>query len=446
MSENQLHILVVEDDTLSRVALVKKLSSKGETFEAASLESAREVLTAKKIDIAFVDLDLEIQLAGLDLLSQLKASGIYSVVTSGRVDEKIIAQAYELGCCDYLSKPYSSNSIEKMFNRFAMAKNRSHHLEQLKNLFHTQDPELIDELIVIEESLHSSRPMLITGETGTGKTYLAKYIHSLANVSAPFIHLNCAEISESLIESELFGHKKGAFTGAHQDKKGLLELAHGGILFLDEVATLPMGIQKKLLKAIEERSFYPLGSERAMSSDFKLISATCENLRQKIERGEFRLDLFYRLEGFNIELKPLRKRKKDLWRLVEFFLKKGERKIVFEEDAKERMQSYSWPGNLRELERVTEILQSKSAGLVKLVDLEKQLVSIGPTIAKDEAREELISQIGLKAYLEKLEVEILLSTLAKNNHQVRKTMSDLKISNNAYYRILENTKNESTTK
>lgn len=287
------------------------------------------------------------------------------------------------------------------------------------------------------------KPLLITGESGVGKTYLAKFIHSLTNERAPFIHLNCAEISESLIESELFGHKKGAFTGAHQDKLGLLELAHGGILFLDEIATLPMNLQSKLLKAIEEKSFFPLGSEKSVYSDFRLISATCENLRQKIERAQFRLDLFYRLEGFNVELKPLRKRKNDLWSLVDFFLQKGERKIVFEKEAKERMEVYAWPGNLRELERVVEILQAKAAGVVKLSDLEKQLVSIEPKISAVEYRDEIITSIGLKAYLEKIEIEIVLSTLAKNNDHVRKTLSDLKLSNNAYYRILENAKNES---
>jgi DNA-binding NtrC family response regulator len=443
MSENQLHILVVEDDILSRLALVNKLAPKGKIAQASSLSSAREILAKEKIDLAFVDLDLEIQLAGLDLLSELKASGVYSIVTSGRVEEKIIERAYDVGCNDYLSKPYSSNSIDKMFNRFEISNKRSTHLEKLKNLFHTEDIEMIDELIVIEESLHSTRPLLITGESGVGKTYLAKFIHSLVNEHAPFIHLNCAEISEGLIESELFGFKKGAFTGAHQDKSGLLELAHGGILFLDEIATLPISLQKKLLKAIEEKSFFPLGSEKPVHSNFRLISATCENLRQKIERGEFRLDLFYRLEGFNIELKPLRKRKADLWQLVDFFIHKGDRKIVFEKAAKEKMKSYAWPGNLRELERVVEILQAKSAGVVKLSDLEKQLVSIELKTSATEIRDEIIAQIGLKAYLEKLEVEIVLSTLAKNNDHVRKTLSDLKLSNNAYYRILENAKNES---
>ena len=443
MNENQLHILVVEDDTLSRISLVKKLSLKGKIFEAFSLESARRILENEKIDLAFVDLDLEIQLAGLELLSQLKASGVYSIVTSGRVEEKIIESAYELGCNDYLSKPYNKNSIEKMFNRFEISQKRASHLEKLKNIFHTEDLDIVDELIVIEEALHSTRPLLITGESGVGKTYLAKFIHSLINVHSPFIHLNCAEISESLIESELFGFKKGAFTGAIQDKRGLLELADGGILFLDEIATLPLSLQKKLLKALEEKSFFPLGSEKPVHSDFRLISATCENLRKKIERKEFRLDLFYRLEGFNIELKPLRKRKTDLWNLVDFFLQKGERKIVFEKAAKERMESYTWPGNIRELERVVEILQSKSAGVVKLSDLEKQLVSIEPNQISTESREDVISRIGLKAYLEKLEVEIVLTTLAKNNDHVRKTLSDLKLSNNAYYRILENAKNES---
>src|SRR5205814_7066939 len=142
------------------------------------------------------------------------------------------------------------------------------------------------------------------------------------------------ELAESLLESELFGYEKGAFTGANKTKKGMLELAHGGILFLDEIATMSLSMQKKLLKAIEEKSFYPLGSEKLVHSEFRLISATCEDLKRKIESGDMRSDFFFRIEGFNVILKPLRERKDDLNTLITHFIKKGERRIVFDSGAK----------------------------------------------------------------------------------------------------------------
>jgi transcriptional regulator with PAS, ATPase and Fis domain len=254
----------------------------------------------------------------------------------------------------------------------------------------------------------------------------------------PFIHLNCSEISESLLESELFGHEKGAFTGAVKSKKGMLELADGGILFLDEIATMPMSLQKKLLKAIEERAFYPVGSEKIVTSNFRLISATCENLQEKILKGEFRSDLYYRLEGFNVHLKALRERKSDLEELIKSFQKKSERRFIFDPDAKSLLLSYSWPGNIRELSKVMDIIQLKENGKVTVADLNKLLVEkkYSAEINIDDVKE-----MGLNSYVEKMEMAILSKTLKQNKDKVRKTLSDLKISNNAFYRILANLKN-----
>ena len=303
---------------------------------------------------------------------------------------------------------------------------------------------LIKELETIDQALLSKRPILITGESGTGKTFLAKFIHQLSEKTigkkTPFVHLNCAEISESLIESELFGYEKGAFTGAQKSKKGMLELADGGILFLDEIATMPLSIQKKLLKAIEEKSFFPLGSERSINSDFRLISATCEDLKSKIENNEFRADFFFRIEGFNVSIKSLRERKDDLNRLIHFFIKKGERLIVFDSSAKAVMLNYQWPGNVRELERTIEVLQTKDRGIVTALDLQPLLSKNTSSNIKFDLEE--VKRFGLKTYIENLESNILKRTLASNQDKVRKTLIDLKLSNNSYYRILENSKEE----
>ncbi len=438
MKTQKLKILIVEDDLLSRLSLKARLETMGEVHEASSKLEALILVEKKHFDLAFVDLDLESELAGLKIVEALRLTQTYTVVLSGREDDAIIEQAYGLGCRDYLSKPFTKTSIELIFKKYSSAANKVQTLQKLKDIFLTEDSSLVKELEVIEEALLSTRPILITGESGTGKTFLAKFIHQLSGASTPFVHLNCAEISESLIESELFGYEKGAFTGAHKNKKGLLELADGGILFLDEIATMPLSIQKKLLKAIEEKTFFPLGSEKIIRSEFRLISATCENLKSKIDSGEFRSDFFFRIEGFNVSLKPLRERKDDLNKLVQFFVKKGERMIVFDSAAKATMLEYQWPGNVRELERVINVLQTKERGIVTARDL-LPLLSNDLSPAANFNMEE-IKRLGLKSYLENLEGNILKLALVSNEDKVRKTLADLKISNNSYYRILDNLK------
>lgn len=432
-------ILLVEDDLLSRLSLKNRLELFGEVLEAPSRKDAL-ILLDREFDLAFVDLDLEAELAGLEVIAKLKEKNIYSVVLSGRDDEGVIEQAYLNGCRDYLAKPFTKTSIELIFKKFTSEKNKNQSLQKLKDIFLTDDSSMIKELEIIDQALLSQRPILITGESGTGKTFLAKFIHEIIDSKVPFIHLNCAEISESLIESELFGYEKGAFTGANKAKKGMLELAHGGILFLDEIATMPLAIQKKLLKAIEEKSFYPLGSEKLVRSEFRLISATCDDLKKKIEAQEFRADFYFRIEGFNVTLKPLRARQNDLNNLIQFFVKRGERRIVFDSMAKQVMKDYGWPGNVRELERTIEILQTRESGIVTASDL--AILLNKPTTQSQLPQIDLeeVKRIGLKTYIESIESTILEMALKANNDKVRKTLADLKLSNNSFYRIMDNLK------
>lgn len=442
MKTNRPQILIVEDDLLSRLSLKARLETFGVVKDAASMAEALALIETHTFNLAFIDLDLEIELAGLRIVEKLKGTETYTVVLSGRENESVIEEAYQLGCHDYLSKPFTKTSIELILKKYSLASCKVKNLERLKEIFMTSDSSLVTELEIIDQALLGKRPILITGESGTGKTFLAKFIHQLSGSHTAFVHLNCAEISESLIESELFGYEKGAFTGAQKSKKGMLELADGGILFLDEIATMPLSIQKKLLKAIEEKSFYPLGSEKSVQSEFRLISATCENLKSKIEAGEFRADFFFRIEGFNVTLKPLRERKEDIGQLIQFFIKKGERMIVLDSKAKAAMLSYQWPGNVRELERTIEILQTKQRGIVTAEDLSVLLTNSLSAI--DHFDLEAVKKVGLKAYIENLEGRILKKALQDNVDKVRKTLADLKISNNSYYRILENNKNQET--
>lgn len=444
MKSKPLSILIVEDDLLSRLSLKARLEAHGTVSEASNANEARLLKDMRGFDIAFVDLDLETDLAGLQLIREFKDLGTQIIVLSGREEDEIVEEAYSLGCSDFLSKPFSKEAVEAILKKLDLQKNNQQNLEKLKSFFMTEDEAILNQLKTIEQSIHSVQPILITGETGTGKTFLAKFIHQLAGNEKPFVHLNCSEVSESLIESELFGHEKGAFTGAIKSKKGLLELANGGSLFLDEIGTLSLNIQKKLLKALEEKSFYPVGSEKPVQSTFRLISATCDDLKIKIEQGEFRQDFLFRIEGFNVQLKSLRDRRSDLLKIADIFLKKGNRRIILSAEVKERFLNYSWPGNIRELERTIEILRSRTTGIIQLKDLEGVLSHAQIKKEFQHIDLELIKSKGLNNFIEELEATILEKVLMENDDKVRKTMMDLKISNNSFYRIMTNLKGKET--
>jgi DNA-binding NtrC family response regulator len=437
-----IRILLIEDDMLSRITLQEKLKIRGEVVTAISKEEAKIKLSRQHFDIAFIDLDLDKELDGLLLIPKIKEKNVHAVVLSAREEDQIIQKAYEVGCDDYLVKPFTHNSIELIFKKFNQRNLKGTLENLLLSHFHTIGKSLKNQIETIGQALLSDQPILINGETGTGKTHLAKLIHELSGDHLPFVEINCSEFSESLLESELFGHEKGAFTGALRNKKGLLELANGGILFLDEVATMSSGLQKKLLKAIEEKEFYSVGSERKIKSNFRLISATCENLAEKITNGDFRQDMYFRIKGFQINLLPLRERQSDIEPLLKHFIKTADRKIVFTEEALNLLTNYNWPGNIRELQKLVTILSLNNKGIIEAKDLNSMLIFEATVDQAHKINLEEIKKWGLNSFIEKMEMEIFEIVSKENNEKVRKTLSDLKISNNAYYRILNNVKNK----
>ena len=280
--------------------------------------------------------------------------------------------------------------------------------------------------------------LFISGSTGTGKSLLGKLIHDITHPEAPLIHLNCSEISETLLESELFGHEKGAFTGADQKKDGKLKLANGGTLFLDEVATMSLSMQQKLLKALDEKTFYPVGSSTAIKSNFTLISATCEGIFEKVQRKEFREDLYFRLSGFHFHLKSLSERPEDIDLLVRFFQKKSSRRFVVKPEAIEAMKKYSWPGNIRELSKVCERFSQSLTGIVDLALVKKTIIPQGHiNTLKIEGWENFVQSHGLRSYISHLEKRAVEESMKRNKGKITASIKELKISSSAFYRILQ---------
>lgn len=443
-----MNILVLEDDELTRigfVALLKSLLNDNcRIFEFSQAEVCLTELPSLDIDLAFVDLDLETELAGFEVLDQIK-NLCYTVVLTGHEEDNYISQAYELGAKDFIVKPIEESTLEAILHRYKIEQQLS---EENEFEFSNVPREIVEKL---QAYSFSKQPILITGETGTGKSRLAKSLHSffevISNKIIPFVTLNCSELNESLIESEIFGHVKGAFTGADSNKDGLLSLADGGVLFLDEIGAISEVVQKKLLTAIENRSFFKVGSTQELTSEFILISATCENLEQKIEKGEFRSDLYQRIKGLELETEPFRffdTSKKN--QILNSILKKQNRKIIITSDAREIIYSMNWDGNLRELNRFVEKLMVSGAGIIDrkvVLDSFKERKSSHHVEIKNSREElfysliNLVDEKGLPSLVEDLEEFMIKYFYERNDHKTRETIRNLKISNNQFYKVIK---------
>jgi DNA-binding NtrC family response regulator len=458
-----LKIMVVEDDDLQRLSLIQNIKYLGPICEAVSKKEAMDIFsTQNKFDLIFLDLDLlDGDLLGLQLIKPALKTGAYVIVLSGRQEDEYILQAYELGCHDYLAKPFNKSGLEIVVNKYAMLEDKGQLRDFLARDYITRDAELIKSLETINEIKLSKEPVLLSGATGTGKSYLAKLIHQiLFQTEEKFMEINCSEVPENLLESELFGYEKGAFSGAEKSKKGKLSLADGGTLFLDEVATMSPLLQQKLLKALEDKKFFPLGAEKPVTSNFRLISASCEDLGQLVREKKFREDLYFRIEGHKIHLKPLSQRKADIELLIKHFSKQSLRRIVFTAESRESLKKYFWPGNIRELQKLMNKLSIKSKGIIEETDLPEHIRLNShpchgevPTSSSDSAVEgdvfglsenqlAFVEKNGLRTFLQNIENKTVNHFYRRNNEKVRQTLGQLKISNSSFYKIINRIKAE----
>jgi DNA-binding NtrC family response regulator len=366
-----IKVLVVDDEEPFRRLLKNELTRKGYAVEVAHDGSeAVRLLRDRSFDVILLDVVMP-GIDGISLMKKLKEdSGAPAIIVlTGKATVETAVEAMKNGAYDYLTKPYKLDELVIVIDRayeFSRLSVKSKLLEQ--ELVRKESPfefvgkskQLKDILALIQKVAPTDSPVFIQGESGTGKELVANTVwHNSTRKEAPFIALNCATLSENLIESEIFGHEKGAFTSAYQMKHGLVEVADKGTLFLDEIGEMPLGLQAKLLRFLDSGEFRRVGGNKALSVDVRVIAATNKNLSDMIKTGKFREDLYYRLNVINITIPPLRERKEDITELSRHFLQKYSKKLSksitdFTPDALEMLSEYHWPGNVRELENVVE--------------------------------------------------------------------------------------------
>jgi len=442
---DKLKILVIEDDSLAREVIAGNLA--GHAVDVAADRAAAErKLKAGRYDLCFVDLLLgeNDDYSGLKLIPRAVAKGSYTVVMSSCDTEETIGKAYALGCKEFYVKGNEEANIPAIIARYLQGDTGRKVDGIFSREFITNDPAT--RALVAEALRYAATllPILILGPSGTGKTTLAELLHKHSGrKGGAFVALNCAAYTEDLLESEMFGYKKGAFTGAHEHRKGKLAQADGGTLFLDEIGAMSQAMQVKLLKAIEEKSFYPLGSDKPEYSDFRIISATLEDVQKLLADGKLRFDFFQRIHGMPVALKPLAQRKCDIFPLIEAFTKGGKR-LAFELGAKNHVLEHAWPGNTRELKRFVELMAAGESGIVTLAQVRKYLGSsaapVAPQAATGQGDYEYAVKNGLAAAVDRFIAGIIGRSLDENHGKRAATLAQLKISKRLLYATLAKTR------
>lgn len=413
------NVLIVEDEELMRSILRQLIEGEGyRVFTADSAESALAVFSSNRIDVTLTDIKMSGR-DGLALLDQIKAAdeeAIVIIMTAYSSVDTAVA-ALRKGAYDYITKPFVNDDLIQTVRNALTHSRLFQENRYLRRELRRQraDAEIIGQseairavFDLVEKVSSTSANVLIEGESGTGKELVARAIHFQSDrADKPFLAINCGALPESLLESELFGHVKGSFTGAVADKIGYFRSAAGGTLFLDEVGDMPPALQVKLLRALQEREVTPIGSSVPVRFDARIIAATNKRLETEMAEGRFREDLYYRLNVVEIDVPPLRERREDIPVLVEHFISSSARRqgIVEKEvspAAKELLNNYDWPGNVRELEHVIERALILSGDQIDVNDLPVKLTGNTSSAAGDDKFKSL-DQVEREYILEVLE-------------------------------------------
>ncbi len=422
-----IQIFIVEDNNTMRLGISESLRREG--YSVSDFESGPDALAQFKKNpahIVITDLKME-PINGIELLKSIKSlspeTEVLLISAFGTVDTAV--EAMQEGAVDFLTKPFSPDELRIRIKKIVEKINQKETIELLtaeKQILQDQYDYQYEEIIgnsqvmkklfsLINRIANQESTILIEGESGTGKELVARAIHKKSNrANKPFIKINCGALNENLLESELFGHEKGSFTGAIRQKRGRFELANNGTLFLDEIGDISQNMQVKLLRAIQEKEFERVGGENTIKVDVRIISATNRNLTQLVSEGQFREDLFYRLSVIPIKLPALRERKEDIPLLVNYFMNKllqskPSLKRYISDEGLNLFKEYCWPGNIRELENVIERL------IVISPDQEIKLQLIAQQLGKDSNYPQHRAHTNLDEALFKFEKNLIVNAL-----------------------------------
>jgi two-component system response regulator HydG len=386
----RLHVLIVDEDPAVRSACCEIATSRGFVpYGIDGLEAARGLLRGNSVDILILDLKSPAG-SGLELLEEVKLlhPEISVIVMTAFATVTSAVEAMRTGANDYLTKPFAMDDLAAVLDRAAERRNVDTASRRLREQLRSQQglgnlignsPEMERIYRILSKVSQTTHPVLILGESGTGKELIARSIHANGpQASKPFLPVDCGSLVPTLVESELFGYVKGAFTGATRNKDGLLASAEGGTVFLDEIGEMPLDLQAKLLRALQEKEIRPVGATHRVPINCRILAATNRDLAVMVEQGRFRKDLYYRLNVVALRIPPLRDRREDIPLLASHFLTRMNRanggKYVLSDDALRTMSEYAWPGNVRELENSIERACALSSGpVLRLGDLPTQL-------------------------------------------------------------------------
>ena len=436
-------VLIVDDELNMRLVLAAMLKKEGyEVSSAADGSEALDILKSGGIDAVITDLKMP-NIDGMELLGRMsdKFPEVPVVMITAHGTVATAVEALKKGALDYITKPFDIDELKNVISKAVKTRVLKENelfmpLEEIERAgiigSSKKTMEIFDS---IKRVAPTTTTILINGETGTGKELVADAIHfNSPRKKNPLIKINCAAIAETLIESELFGYEKGAYTGAAVTKPGKFELAHKGTLFLDEVSEIPRDMQVKLLRVLQEQEFERVGGLRTIKVDVRIIAATNQNLLQQVQTGNFREDLYYRLNVFPIEIPPLRERKEDILPLTDYFVEKFNKKLgvslsVFQE-VKETLLRYEWPGNIRELENLIERMMLLAKGteitINEIPEEFKAAVSKIAALPADENKKPFKDY--MRNHVENVEKQMILKTLEEADGNVTKAAKQLGLS------------------